>query len=54
MAVGAIEGAVYYQSAVISYAESFLIIGVICAVCLPLVFLAKIKKGEIVDVVAAH
>jgi alpha-mannosidase len=26
----------------------------ICAVCLPLVFLAKIKKGEVVDVSSAH
>lgn len=54
MASGAIEGAVSYQSAVISYAEGFLVIGIICAVCLPLVFFAKIKKGEIVDVGATH
>lgn len=54
MASGAIEGSVSYQSAVISYAEGFLVIGIICAVCLPLVFFAKIKKGEIVDVNSAH
>ena len=54
MAAGAMEGAVSLQSAVISYAEGFLLIGIICAVCLPLVFFAKIKKGEIVDVGAVH
>jgi MFS transporter, DHA2 family, multidrug resistance protein len=54
MAAGAIEGAVSYQSAVVSYAEGFLIIGIVCAICLPLVFFAKIKKGEIIDVGAAH
>jgi MFS transporter, DHA2 family, multidrug resistance protein len=54
MASGAMEGAVSYQSAVMSYAEGFLVIGIICAVCLPLVFLARIKKGEVVDVSSAH
>ena len=54
MAAGAMEGAVSYQSAVISYAEGFLMIGLICACILPLVFLAKIEKGAIVDVGAAH
>lgn len=54
MAVGAMEGAVSLQSAVISYAEGFLLVGIICAICLPLVFFAKIKKGEKVDLGAAH
>jgi MFS transporter, DHA2 family, multidrug resistance protein len=54
MAAGALEGAVSLQSAVISYGEGFLLIGIICAVLLPLVFFAKIKKGEKVDVGAAH
>jgi MFS transporter, DHA2 family, multidrug resistance protein len=54
MASGAMEGAVSYQSAVMSYSEGFLVIGIICAVCLPLVFLARIKKGEVVDVSSAH
>ena len=48
------EGAVSLQSAVISYGEGFLLIGIICAVCLPLVFFAKIKKGQQVDLGAVH
>lgn len=54
MSIGAIEGAVSYQAAVISYAEGFLLIGLICAVCLPMVFFAKIKKGETADVSGLH
>ncbi|MBC7935552.1 MAG: MFS transporter, partial [Rhizobacter sp.] len=54
MADAAMEGVVSFQSAVISYSEGFLLIGIICAVLLPLVFLAKIKKGEKVDVSGAH
>ena len=54
MASAAIEGTVSFQSAVMSYAEGFLVIGLICAAVLPLVFLAKIKKGEVVDVSSAH
>jgi MFS transporter, DHA2 family, multidrug resistance protein len=54
MAAAAMEGAVSYQSAVISYSEGFLLIGLICAVLLPLVFLAKIRKGEKVDLGSAH
>ena len=53
MAMGAIEGAVSTQAAVISYAEGFMLIGVILAVVLPLVLIAKIKKGEAV-VASAH
>ena len=54
MATGAMEGIVSSQSAILSYAEGFLVVGIICAVCLPLVFFAKINKGETVDVGAAH
>ena len=54
MATGAMEGLVSSQSAMISYAEGFLMIGIICAVCLPFVFFAKIEKGSVVDVGAAH
>lgn len=54
MAAGAMEGAVSMQSAIISYAEGFLLVGIICAVLLPLVFFAKIKKGEKVDLSATH
>jgi MFS transporter, DHA2 family, multidrug resistance protein len=54
MAAGAIEGAVSTQSAIISYAEGFLLVGIICATLLPLVFFAKIKKGEKVDLSATH
>lgn len=54
MATGAIEGIVSSQSAMMSYAEGFLLIGIICLAVLPLVFFAKIKKGEIVDVSGTH
>lgn len=54
MAAGAIEGAVSYQSALISYAEGFLVIGLFCAIILPLIFFAKIKKGETVDIGGVH
>ncbi len=54
MASGAMEGIVSLQSAVISYGEGFLLIGIICAIVLPLVFFAKVKKGEIADVGSAH
>ncbi len=54
MAAGAMEGAVSTQSAIISYAEGFLFIGIICMLVLPLVFFAKIKKGEKVDLSATH
>jgi MFS transporter, DHA2 family, multidrug resistance protein len=54
MAAGAMEGAVSTQSAILSYAEGFLLVGLICAVLLPLVFFAKIKKGEKLDLSGAH
>lgn len=54
MAAGAIEGTVSTQSAIISYAEGFLFIGIICTLVLPLIFFAKIKKGEKVDLGSAH
>ena len=54
MAAGAIEGAVSFQSAVISYGEGFLLIGLICACILPLVFLAKIEKDQAVDLGSSH
>ncbi len=53
MAMGALEGAVSTQAAVISYAEGFMLIGVILAAVLPLVLIAKIEKGSVV-VGAAH
>ena len=53
MATGALEGAVSQQAAVISYAEGFMLIGIICAAVLPLVLLAKIEKGP-VNLGAAH
>lgn len=54
MAIGALEGAVSTQSAIISYSEGFLLIGIVCLAVLPLVFFAKVKKGEIVDISGAH
>ena len=54
MASAAIEGTVSYQSAVLAYAEGFLLIGLFCAMVLPLVFFTRIKKGQTMDVGAAH
>jgi MFS transporter, DHA2 family, multidrug resistance protein len=54
MAVGAMEGAVSTQAAIISYAEGFFFVGLICLVLLPLVFFAKIRKGEKLDLSGAH
>ena len=54
MAAGAMEGAVSLQAAIISYAEGFLFIGIICLAVLPLVFFAKIKKGQQADIGAVH
>jgi len=48
------EGAVSLQAAIISYAEGFLFIGIICLAVLPLVFFAKIKKGQQADIGAVH
>ncbi len=48
MAMGAIEGAVSTQAAVISYAEGFMLIGIIMAAVLPLVLIARIEKGAVV------
>ncbi|MFD1257724.1 DHA2 family efflux MFS transporter permease subunit [Mucilaginibacter terrae] len=54
MAMGIMDGTLSRQSALISYSEGFMVIGLICAVILPLVFLAKIKKGEAAVVQGAH
>ncbi len=54
MATGAMEGALSKQAAILSYGEGFMLIGIICACILPIVFLAKIKKGPPVDLGAAH
>ena len=54
MATGAMEGILSSQAAIISYAEGFLMIGIICACILPSVFFAKIEKGAVVDVGSAH
>jgi MFS transporter, DHA2 family, multidrug resistance protein len=42
------------QSAVVGYSEGFMMMGIICAFILPLVFLAKIKKGEGLPVEGVH
>jgi MFS transporter, DHA2 family, multidrug resistance protein len=54
MAAGAMDGAVSFQSAVISYGEGFLLIGLICLCILPIVFLAKIKKGTALKLDGVH
>ncbi|BAV06194.1 MFS transporter, DHA2 family, multidrug resistance protein [Filimonas lacunae] len=54
MAMGVMNGSLSVQSAVISYSEGFMMIGIICAAILPLVFLSKIKKGESLEVGGVH
>jgi DHA2 family multidrug resistance protein len=54
MAMGIMDGALNVQSAVLGYSEGFMMIGIICGVILPLVFLAKIKKGEAGSVEGVH
>jgi DHA2 family multidrug resistance protein len=54
MAMGIMNGTLTTQSAIISYSEGFMMIGMICAAILPLVFLAKIKKGQPLEVGSAH
>lgn len=48
MALGALEGTLSTQSAVISYAEGFMLIGIICLACMPLILFARVKKGEVI------
>jgi len=54
MAMGIMNGTLNLQASVIGYSEGFLAVGIICAVMLPLVFLAKIKKGEAQAVGGGH
>jgi len=54
LAMGIMNGSLSTQSSILAYSEGFMMIGIICAVILPLVFLAKIKKGEIADIGGAH
>ncbi|MVT08416.1 DHA2 family efflux MFS transporter permease subunit [Chitinophaga tropicalis] len=54
MAMGIMNGSLSTQSSILAYSEGFMMIGIICAIILPLVFLAKIKKGEIADIGGAH
>ena len=49
MAMGVLEGTVAMQAAVMSYAEGFMLIGLLCAAVLPLVFFAKIKKANLLS-----
>ena len=54
MAAGIMNGTLMKQAAMISYSEGFMVIGLICAFILPLVFLARIKKGEAVVAEGGH
>ncbi len=54
MASAAIEGAVSTQAAILSYAEGFMLIGLFCVLVVPLIFFAKIKKGQPIDIGASH
>jgi len=54
IAMGIMEGTMNLQASVIGYSEGFLAVGIICAVMLPLVFFAKIKKGEATAVGGGH
>ena len=48
MAVGALEGTLSIPAAILSYAEGFMLIGLICFPVMPLIFLAKVRKGTVV------
>lgn len=54
MAMGIMERSLFVQSSVLAYGEGFMMIGIVCAVILPLVFLAKIKKGESLNAGSVH
>ncbi|MDO7743496.1 MAG: hypothetical protein MUP99_06970, partial [Pedobacter sp.] len=54
MAMGIMDGTLSVQSSMIAYSEGFMMIGIICAVILPLVFFARIKKGEVLTVEGGH
>lgn len=54
MAMGIMDRALSGQASVVAYTEGFMMIGIICAVILPLVFIAKIKKGESLNSGGVH
>jgi DHA2 family multidrug resistance protein len=54
-AYAALEGMLMKQTAIITYAQTFLMIGTFFLICVPLIFLVKrAKPGEKVDLNAAH
>jgi len=54
MAIAAMDGSVSLQSAILSYSEGFFLIGLFCTLVLPLIFFAKINKGQIAAIGNAH
>ncbi len=55
MAVGALEGIVSKQAAIISYAEGFMLLAFVCMAAVPIVLFARFRKGgPTVDLSAAH
>ncbi|SMB94123.1 drug resistance transporter EmrB/QacA subfamily [Hymenobacter roseosalivarius DSM 11622] len=54
-AYAALEGALMKQTAIITYAQTFLLIGAFFLLCLPLVLIIKRNRpGQAVDLNAAH
>ena len=54
-AYAALEGSLMKQTAIITYAQTFLLIGAFFLLCLPLMFIIKRNRpGQAVDLNAAH
>jgi len=53
-ALKALEGTVTAQSHHLAYMDAFMLIALLFALCMPLLFFIKIKKGEKADLSSAH
>ena len=54
MALGALEGTVSTQAAILGYREGFMLIGLVCMATIPLVLFARFRKGDAVTVAGGH
>jgi MFS transporter, DHA2 family, multidrug resistance protein len=50
----AMQGSVMKQASVLSYMDVFLYIGILFLICIPFVLMVKGKKGQKLDMSAAH
>ena len=53
-ALKALEGTVTAQSYHLAYMDAFMLIAILFMLCIPLLFLIRIKKGEQADISSAH